>query len=148
MFSHLSDVFGLSNTVLLEYFQILEVWSFPMWKMHRSLSLCAALPQHVLGWPKRTWPLLLDWVTSWHVWNEKRFSGREGVWIGRKNIWFFWECVPCEMLVRSQKNSPFWGAVGMEGHVPLVIRTVLLQALVSWSSSIQMHMGSVGICAL
>lgn len=36
----------------------------------------------------------------------------------------------------------------MEGRAPLVVRTVL-QALVSWSSSVKMHMeNDVGICAM
>lgn len=38
---------------------------------------------------------------------ETMLLGRKNIWIGKKNICFLWECVPCEMLVGSQKNPPF-----------------------------------------
>lgn len=146
MFSHLSGGFGLSNRVLLEYFHTVGVlWSCSTQKMHRSLSFVCSFSSACTGMAKRAWPLLLDWVISWH----ECVQTYEEVLLGRKDrkfVFFGHVChVGCWL---GHKRIPhFWGAVGMEGHIPLATKDSSANSC-QLEQQHQKHMENVGICAM
>lgn len=146
MFSYLSGGYGLSKSVSLEYFQILGVlWSCSTQKPHRSLSFVCCFSSACTGMGR-------EGLTSSAGLGDFMARVCSDLWGSafrqeQQDTCVLWQCVPCGMLVRWQKNPPFLRSSGVGG-------THFFGHKDSSESSCQLeqqhqkHMENVRICAV